>query len=86
VQCFDPDLPDKKIGEICAKFDVPFVDGKAYLGVSDHIPNEGHWNERGHRRVGELLQALYDTYVTHRMVTNVELFWRQENGSLRTEG
>lgn len=86
VQCFDPDLPDKKIGEICAKFDVPFVDGKAYLGVSDHIPNEGHWNERGHRRVGELLQALYDKYVTHRMVTNVELFWRQKNGSLRTEG
>jgi hypothetical protein len=86
VQCFDPDLPDQKISKICAKLDVPFVVGKTYLEVEDHIPGEGHWNERGHRRVGELLQKLYDKYRASRVGTDAEVFQGQENGSLRVKG
>jgi hypothetical protein len=65
VQDFDPDLPDKKIGELCTKCDVPFLAGKAYLDIDDHIPGEGHWNERGHQRIGVMLQILYEQYISH---------------------
>jgi hypothetical protein len=63
---FDPNLPDRKIGEICAKSNVAFLSGKDYLESRDHIPQDGHWNERGHRRIAKLLESLYWDHVSER--------------------
>ena len=63
---FDPNLPDRKIGEICAKSNVAFLAGKDYLESRDHIPQDGHWNERGHRRIAKLLESLYRDHVSER--------------------
>jgi hypothetical protein len=62
---FDPNLPDRKIGEICAKLNLAFLSGKDYLESRDHIPEDGHWNERGHRRMAKLLEALYRDHVVN---------------------
>jgi hypothetical protein len=63
---FDPSFPDRRIGEVCAKYGIPFVAGKNYLHVSDYKPLDPHWNERGHQRVAEVLRNLYQTYVPQR--------------------
>jgi hypothetical protein len=60
---FNPHLPDQKLSEICSKLGVPFVTGKDYLAIRDHIPGEGHWNERGHQRVAEVLIDLYQRFM-----------------------
>lgn len=60
---FDPDVPDRKIKEICGNFGVPFVGLKHYLDVGDHKERDVHWNERGHKRVAEVLHGLYQEYV-----------------------
>jgi hypothetical protein len=62
---FDPNLPDRKIGEICAKLNLAFLSGKDYLESRDHIPEDGHWNERGHRRMAKLLETLYRDHVVN---------------------
>jgi len=56
---FDPQLPDKKIAEICYRLNVPLVAGKEHLDLSHYILGEGHWNESGHRRVGKILSQLH---------------------------
>ncbi len=60
---FDPRLPDKKIAALCAKLNVPLIAGKDYLELRHFIAGEGHWNESGHRRVGEILRELYHQHV-----------------------
>jgi hypothetical protein len=60
---FDRDLPDQKIHAICKKFDVMFVPGSTYLDYSDYIPEDGHWNEKGHMRIAKLLSSLYQQSV-----------------------
>ena len=59
---FDPDLPDRKIREICCKLDVRFVALKDHLGIDDYKKLDPHWNERGHKRVAEVLYGLYKDY------------------------
>jgi hypothetical protein len=61
---FDLNLPDRKINEICSKLGVPFVAGKEHLDVRHYIPIEGHWNERGHRRIAKVLEGLHEEYVS----------------------
>jgi hypothetical protein len=60
---FDPDLPDTRIKEICSSFGVPFVSLKHHLDVGDHKERDVHWNERGHKRVAEVLYNLHQDYV-----------------------
>jgi hypothetical protein len=60
---FDPDLPDKRIGEICAKFDVAFVAGRNYLDSRHYKARDPHWNEQGHQRMAWLLSSLYYDYM-----------------------
>lgn len=61
-ESFDPDLPDIRIREICGNLSVPFITLKEHLGVQDHKEHDAHWNERGHKRVA---QVLYDLYCDH---------------------
>jgi len=57
---FDPHLSDRRIRESCQRFDVSFAAGLEHLSGSDYKPLEGiHWNERGHRRMAEVLGYLY---------------------------
>ncbi|HEX9665704.1 MAG TPA: SGNH/GDSL hydrolase family protein [Thermodesulfobacteriota bacterium] len=67
-ECFDPGLPDKKIREICDKLAVHTLSFKDYLGVKDHKDYDVHWNERGHKRVAEVLYNLHQDYVLGKMV------------------
>lgn len=56
---FDPDLPDRKIREICGNLDVSFVTLKNHLRVEDHKAHDAHWNEQGHKRVADVLRGLH---------------------------
>jgi hypothetical protein len=56
---FDSQLPDKRIAEICHRLNVRLVAGKDHLDLSHYIVTEGHWNESGHRRIGQILSQLH---------------------------
>ena len=58
----DPLLPDRKLRDICSKLSVPFIAGTEHLRVDDHIPFDGHWNEKGHRCIESLLQGIYHDF------------------------
>ena len=60
---FDPDLPDKRIGEICSQLGIPFVAGRNHLQAQYYKTRDPHWNEKGHQRVAELLGTLCNDYV-----------------------
>lgn len=55
---FDADLPDQKIKEIGAKLGVAVIALKDYLTVADYKQRDPHWNERGHRRVAQVIYEL----------------------------
>jgi hypothetical protein len=57
---FDPELPDRRVGEICDARGVPFLPLSGLLQVGDHLPDDCHWTPRGHARVGRALRALHD--------------------------
>lgn len=59
---FDPDLPDRAIGAMCERLGISFVAGKACLDLGDYKDRDCHWNEKGHRRVAEILSSLYDVH------------------------
>lgn len=59
-QTVDPALPDRKIGDICARLGVEFVSGKNHFTESHYIPGEGHLNECGHRQLARIIQDLYN--------------------------
>jgi hypothetical protein len=56
---FDRHAPDRRIGEIAQRLGVPLVEGRRCWSAAHHFPNEGHWNEGGHRRVAELLEQIH---------------------------
>jgi hypothetical protein len=60
----DPDYPDKRIAKICRQLGVPFAAGKSYLEISDYKERDTHWNEKGHRRIAELLGTLYREHLS----------------------
>jgi len=57
-ETLDPDLPDRKIKEICDHLRVHFVPLKDHLGASDYKEHEVHWNKKGHQQVAEVLYQL----------------------------
>ena len=59
---FDVDLPDRQLAEICAQLNTPFVAGKSLLDLSDYRRFDTHWNEKGNRKVSELLDSLYQAF------------------------
>jgi len=65
VEEFDPDFPDRKISEICNKWNIGFVASKDHLNIGDYKRFEGiHWTERGHRRIAKLLDKIYRTHMS----------------------
>ena len=56
---FDPDLPHIKIREICNKLDVPILSLKDHTDIHDYNQGDRHWNEKGHRKVGEVVCGIY---------------------------
>jgi hypothetical protein len=66
-ELFDPDFPDKKIGESCRAHGIPFVAGTQHLSLRDYRLPDDHWTGGGHRRVAEILQRLHHTYATGAM-------------------
>jgi len=56
---FDPNLPDASLHAICERLGIGFVQLRDYLCVEDHKEHDAHWNERGHRRVAELMEQLH---------------------------
>jgi hypothetical protein len=61
----DAALPDQRLSAICEKLDVPMLAGRSFLSHQDYKHREGiHWNEGGHRRVAQLLQALHRSHAS----------------------
>ena len=56
---FDVGYPDRQLGGICRRLDVHFVAGKDHLGAGHYRQCESHWNDKGSRRVSELLAGIY---------------------------
>src|SRR5947207_94737 len=55
---FDADRPDKELARICDRRGVQFQAGKTFLDAGCYKINDCHWNEKGHRRVCEAVNAL----------------------------
>ncbi len=58
-ESLDLNQPDRKIAEICSTLGVRFVAGKDHLNARHFIPADGHWNEKGHQRIADLLAELH---------------------------
>ena len=61
-ESFDPQLPDRKIFEICSRLGVVFVAGQDYLKKEDYRQMDRHWTVKGHRRVAEMLGNVYRSH------------------------
>ena len=55
----EPDLPERRIGDICTRLGVEFLPGMQHFLPCHYIPSEGHLNEEGHRHLAMLLGELY---------------------------
>lgn len=61
----DANFPDRRIAESCERYGVTLVAGKDHLSIGDYKRREAiHWNERGHRRMAEVLTRLYESFRT----------------------
>lgn len=58
-QEFDVHRPDKQLGEICRRLDIPFVPLSAQLTARDYLVHDIHWRRSGHRKVGAVLKRLH---------------------------
>jgi hypothetical protein len=56
---FDADLPDKQIKKIAAKLGIPVIALMDHLSVEDYKERDPHWNERGHRRVANVIAQVW---------------------------
>jgi hypothetical protein len=54
---FDSERPDKELARICQSRGVQFHPGKTFLDAGCYKINDCHWNEKGHRRVFEAVNA-----------------------------
>jgi hypothetical protein len=55
----DPDLPDKRIEQICRNLNTDFMAGKSFLSIKDYQIRDNHWNAKGNRMVSEQLSQYY---------------------------
>lgn len=67
----DRRLPDQKVEAICQKIGVPCISLSRIVTPDDHIPQEGHWNAKGHRRIAELLAQLHTDFCHGRQTGNM---------------
>jgi hypothetical protein len=58
---FDAERPDKELARICQGRGIQFRAGKTFLDASCYKLNDCHWNEKGHRKVCEAVNALGST-------------------------
>lgn len=71
----DANVPDRQFREICHSLGIPLVVGREFLDLSHYIPVEGHWNERGHKRVAEMLESLHQQHCEGKLLgVNPQLF------------
>lgn len=56
---FEPDYPDRQLGEICSRLGLPFVPLRGTLTLDHFKPHDDHWTEQGHRCVAGVLERLY---------------------------
>lgn len=68
-QAFSADFPDRQIARICGKLNLTFVAGAEHLTLRDYLRFDPHWNERGHKRMRELLCSLYREFVEAAQLT-----------------
>jgi hypothetical protein len=62
-ELFDENVPDRRLAESCQRFGVTFVAGKDHLSNREYKRIEAlHWNERGHRRMSNVLAHLYESF------------------------
>jgi hypothetical protein len=57
-QCFDPTLPDRRVRSICDRLGIPFIAGADHFTARDFKERDDHWNQRGHRRMADILRRL----------------------------
>lgn len=62
---FQVDLPDQRFKQMCLELAVPCYAGKNYLEAQDYKEFDGHWNQRGHKRIGKLLEEIYEISLGH---------------------
>lgn len=56
---FDPDLPDRRLETVCERLGLRFLAGASFLDTSCYKTDDCHWNEKGHRKISEMLTRLY---------------------------
>lgn len=55
----DRELPDRRLGDICRRLNVPFETLSARLTIADYHEQDDHWTEAGHRKVADVLSAVH---------------------------
>lgn len=63
-QLFDPELPDKKIGDVCRNLGVTFAAGMQFLTAHDYKRRDPHWSAPGHRRIAQMLTVLHSNHLS----------------------
>ncbi|REL24194.1 hypothetical protein DYD21_19635 [Rhodohalobacter sp. SW132] len=56
---FDPDLPDKRLKDICERHSIPFYTTKDFLGKEHFIKFDIHWNIEGNKQVAQMIHEAY---------------------------
>ncbi|HEX6924533.1 MAG TPA: hypothetical protein VF167_03860 [Longimicrobiaceae bacterium] len=57
-ESFDPDLPHKRVRQICDELGVECLSARHALRASDYNAGDRHWTPAGHRRVAELIRGI----------------------------
>jgi hypothetical protein len=72
-ELFDQDLPDRRLAESCERHGATLIAGKDHLTYREYKRIEGlHWNERGHRRIADLLGNLYQSFKSGGLASNAQ--------------
>jgi hypothetical protein len=69
---FDPDLPDKRLEAACRRLGLRFLAGASFLDSTCYKTNDCHWNEKGHRKISEMLIRLYHEQKRHVSAHHIE--------------
>lgn len=56
---FHVDFPDQRFDQMCFDLGIPCYSGKKYLDVQDYKEFDGHWSQRGNKRIAKLLEEIY---------------------------